>query len=360
MGIQVSAISALNRLRAIIFADQKSLHFAQLERAQDAAQSGDAPAVALRLTERFADQTVAALIKGFALDAAHLFANLLFIDVAYLGRKASQQPLPHVGMQVGLEFMPMVVVASDDQIVKDFLLEHILQVGSDVFEVVQDLIADTAFGVARVVSRETIAAAAMRQFVEKRLVFFEFIETDVEETGPVAIDQGQPQAGLRAQQKSQRLEMEPSIGEELGAGKLRGQVKFTPDAAVAASEYGLGTCLATAKVADQVEDLAEIGTHASVFPVLFGCAQGSAHQIFGQDRLFAVRPVPGSLRLKVKTEGALRALCLKLSQLTKLFASNHPRFLLRLVGSGAVERPLVEAAGERRGAPQVFAHGGNG
>ncbi len=128
-----------------------------------------------------------------------MLTHLLFGDGGDIRRDSSQQSLLDVGVEMRLELMPIDVLASDDEIVEDSLFLPLPQILSDVFVVMQDFIVHAAFGMAGIVSRETVPAAPAGQSMEEGLAFFEFVEVQIKNARPVAVHKGQPQAWLCAQ-----------------------------------------------------------------------------------------------------------------------------------------------------------------
>ena len=118
--------------------------------------------------------------------------------------------------------------------------------------------------------------------------FFQFIDAQVEEASTLAIDQGDTQHGLGAEQRSQRLQVEAPVHEQLRCGQIRGQIKLAPQFFRAGGEHGFGFRLVAVQVAGDFEDAVEIGARAAVFTLLLSFAHGLAHQVLGENAFFFV------------------------------------------------------------------------
>ena len=157
--VDVTTGNALRRQMRKLFADEQRLHFAQLQRAQNAAQSGHAVAITLGLTDRFRSKFVATLVERLLHDAAGMFSNLFVRHLADVRREAAQHSLFHIGMQLSFKFAPAFLVTADDQLLKPSLLESFAQMLRYVFEMVQGLVIDATLGVACVISVVSVAPA---------------------------------------------------------------------------------------------------------------------------------------------------------------------------------------------------------
>ena len=73
-------------------------------------------------------------------------------------------------MQVRLKFVPVRVLAPDNQLLVLALIVSLLQTLSHIFEVVQNFVIDAALGMPGIVSREAIAASATRQWAKNSVV----------------------------------------------------------------------------------------------------------------------------------------------------------------------------------------------
>src|ERR1700674_438286 len=153
-----------------------------------------------------------------------MFAYLLVRHPTDIGGEVAQQPLFHVRMQLGFELVPTGVVAANNQLLEEPLLESSAQVLGHALEVVQRLVVDAALGMAAVVSGVTIAAAlTSRRRAEHPFTLFQFIQPEIEEASLLAIHQHHPKMGLCAQEQGQRLQMELAVHEKLSSRQLRSQ-----------------------------------------------------------------------------------------------------------------------------------------
>ena len=118
VGVEMAAAGTFNGLRGIIFTKQQSLHFAQLESAEDTPQTGDAAAFAASLVDGFADCLAAAFVLGVGEDSFGFGADFFAADVGDLGGKTAEQPLRDVGMQLSLKLRPMRILAAENPLLK--------------------------------------------------------------------------------------------------------------------------------------------------------------------------------------------------------------------------------------------------
>ena len=151
-----------------------------------------------------------------------------------------QQSLPHVGMEVCLELVPVDVLASDDQIVEAAFFLSLSQIFGHILEMMQYFFIHAAFGVAGIVSSKAVPAAAPGQSMEQGFAFLEFIEVQIKKAGAVAVQHNHPQARLRTQSQDQRFQMKAPIDKELRSGKLGRQIELAPDVPAAAGKHNLG------------------------------------------------------------------------------------------------------------------------
>ena len=125
----------------------------------------------------------------------HLFRG----DIANLGGKSSQQPLLDVRVKVGFKLTPVSILASDDDLAECPSLDSLLQHFGHAFEMMQDLVIHTSFGVAGIVARISIAPSASRQRLEQGLLFLDLVEVQMEEASPLAIHKSHPYTRLCTQ-----------------------------------------------------------------------------------------------------------------------------------------------------------------
>src|SRR5579864_708795 len=103
-------------------------------------------------------------------------------------------------MQLGFEFVPTGLVAADNQLLIEAFLESRAQVLGYAFEVMQGFVVDAALGMAAVVSGITVAAAlTSRRCAEHAFALFQFIESEIEEAGLLAVHKRDRKTRLRAQ-----------------------------------------------------------------------------------------------------------------------------------------------------------------
>ena len=121
------------------------------------------------LAEDFPDLLVPLLGQRFSQHTLALLPHLFFGDAAHFGGESPQQPVLDVRVKVSLKFMPVGVLASDDEPVECPSLQSLLQKFGHVLEMVQNFVIHAAFGVAGIVTRKSVAAAATGKRPEKRL-----------------------------------------------------------------------------------------------------------------------------------------------------------------------------------------------
>ena len=273
VSIEMAAAGALDGLRGIIVAKKQSLYFAQLERAENAAQSGDAAGIAAGLVDGFANRFLAAAVLSFGENFFGFAANRIASHMNDVGGKPAQQPLRNVGMQLCRELRPMSVLAAEDPLLEGasiFTLIFIVLIFSftsisisisifiaifsqgiheelrETFEVLAGLIGDAPLGVTSVIAGEAIAAAAAGERLEESLTLGQFAETQIEQTSTMTVEQHDSETRKGSQQAGQRLEVEMAVDEKLSARELGGQIIFAPEALRRAGEYRLGMSSVTA------------------------------------------------------------------------------------------------------------------
>jgi hypothetical protein len=132
------------------------------------------------------------LSEGLIHHSLTLRPNLFFGGSSHFSGEAPQQPVLDVRMQVSLKLTPVSVLASDNQAIECPSFECQFEQIRDVFEVMQRFIIHAAFGMAGIVTRKPVAAAAPRQRPKKRLLLLDFIEMQIEKAGPVAVHKRHP------------------------------------------------------------------------------------------------------------------------------------------------------------------------
>ena len=121
-----------------------------------------------------------------------LLTHVLFGDGPNICNDATQQALTDVRMEMRFELVPIDVLAADDQIVESSRFLPLSQILGNIFVVALNFIVDTAFGVAGIVTRETVSATAAGQSMEKGLPFLEFVEVQIKNAGAMAIYKSEP------------------------------------------------------------------------------------------------------------------------------------------------------------------------
>ena len=251
--IDVSAASTFNSTGRVVLAQEQRLHFPQFQRAQNSAQTGDTPSVALGLAQGVTNQLVTPAIVIFHENAVGVLADLIERQGGNIGRKVPQHPLPHIRMELRLELRPVRVVTANDQFFPQTALEFSLQAVGYLPVMLTGLVGHVPFDVAGVVSCVAIGARA-RQGAGHVGAFPEFIEPQIEKTPALAVDHHHRKLGLRTKQSSKRLQVETTIDEQLRSRKKRRQIELTPDPAPAGSEHHLGAGLVSAQIAGEFKN----------------------------------------------------------------------------------------------------------
>src|SRR5450755_422021 len=117
--------------------------------------------------------------------------------------------------------------------------------------------------------------------------------------------------------------MEAAVDEQLSLRQLWRKIELAPNVLAAACKYGPCPCPIPLPVPRQFEDLLQVSPGAPVPSALLDLAQGRVNQILDQNRLFAMRSIAGRRRLKIEADRAIRAVAVKLRQLTDFFAGYH-------------------------------------
>src|SRR5438874_7215030 len=161
-------------------------------------------------------------------------------------------------MQVGFKVVPVTLLAAEDQIIKQIFLQSLSQVLGHKFKMMESFILHATLGVATIITSETVATAAARQRTKQALLLFHFIQSQIEDASFVAIQQHDTDTGMRAQQRSQRLQVEATIDKKLRAGQLWWQIKLAPEVPVATGENGLGASLIAVQLPGQFHNAPQV------------------------------------------------------------------------------------------------------
>jgi hypothetical protein len=155
-------------------------------------------------------------------------------------------------------------------------------------------------------------------------MFAQVVQAKIKETGALAVNQGNAERGLGAQQSGQRFQLKARLEINVGGSEMRGQFVLLPEILSGAGEDCLSPGMA-AKVCGQLEDAIEVGMKGSVLAVSGSTFQGLLNDIFGDDCLVPMGTILGRIRLKVKTQGArpLGFVRLKSRQLTDFVSGHH-------------------------------------
>jgi len=91
VSVEVAATGTLDGLRDVVIADQQGLYFAHFKGTKNAAQAGNAAAVAAGLAEGFANRFGRAALLPVGENAFGLSVDFIAADVGHLGGKTAQQ-----------------------------------------------------------------------------------------------------------------------------------------------------------------------------------------------------------------------------------------------------------------------------
>jgi hypothetical protein len=222
MGIDVPAAGALDRVGLQVLSDEERLHFAEFERSQDTAKSGDAAAVSARFTNNLLHQFLAAGRLPLIHYLLRVTANLIASDSSEIGLEPADERLTDVGMHLRLKHRELGILAGKDPLLKDALLQKIFHSFGDVFEVLPNFIFYPALSMAPVVTGKSIAAAAARQGMKQILALGEVAEPQVEYAGTVTIDEHDPKQRMGAKQMCKGLQIKLAPDKKLGTRQQRG------------------------------------------------------------------------------------------------------------------------------------------
>src|SRR5258706_11621627 len=98
----MAAVRAFDRPCGVILSQKQRLDLSGFERTQHAAQAGHAPPVGFGEADRFRGLRASALVNPFPEDGVGMLMELLVSYARDVGRKASDQALLDVGMQMRL------------------------------------------------------------------------------------------------------------------------------------------------------------------------------------------------------------------------------------------------------------------
>jgi hypothetical protein len=160
--------------------------------------------------------------------------------------------------------------------------------------------------------------------VDNGSVFAQVVKAKIEETGALAVDHGNAERGLGAQQSGQRFQLKARLEINLGGSEMRGQFELLPEILRGAGEDRPSPGMAV-QVRGQIEDAIEVGMKGSVLADYRSTFQGLLNDIFGDDCLAAMGTILGRIGLKVKTQGArpFGFVRLKSRQLTDFVPGHH-------------------------------------
>src|ERR1700677_524004 len=156
----MAATGTLDGLSYVVIAYEKSLYFAQFQRVQYAAQSGNATAVAAGLAQGFTNRFLGAGLLRVGENAFGIGVNFFAAHVSQVGGKPAQQALRNVGMQLWFELRPKIFLTAQNPFFECAFFQSFFEKFGDELEVLAGFIGDAALGVASVVSCEAVAAAA--------------------------------------------------------------------------------------------------------------------------------------------------------------------------------------------------------
>ena len=148
--------------------------------------------------------------------------------------------LLRVGMKMGLDLRPLLVVTADEQLVEAVALVAFLEVVGNCLEMLCNFVQDAALGVSGIVAGKAVAFAMAREFVEEIHLLGNFAVGKLEYAGFGAIGENDQRLAALAQQGGQRLQMESLIEDHLRPGEMRREVELAPEVLSGAGKYGLG------------------------------------------------------------------------------------------------------------------------
>ena len=156
--------------------------------------------------------------------------------------------------------------------------------------------------------------------------FPQLVKAKIEEACALPVDDGNAKRGLRAEQRRQRLQLKTRLEIYMRGTKTRWKFVFLPEILSGAGKDGFALGVA-AEVRGEIQDAIEIGMERSVLVFGGGALQRLFHDIFGDDRLAAMRAILRRLGLKIKTQGTrtFAFVRLKSRQLTDFVPRHHSR-----------------------------------
>src|SRR5579862_5510518 len=122
--------------------------------------------------------------------------------------------------------------------------------------------------------------------MEQSLLFMDFIKMQIEEAGPMTIQEHYPQARLATHQLGEFFQMEAAVDEQMTLGQEWRQIDLAPYVLGATSENRFGPRPGSLPFLRQFKDALEIASDVAVPTVLFRFAKRLAHKVFGLDGFF--------------------------------------------------------------------------
>ena len=162
VAVEMSAVRALRGGGGKIPRQQQGLHLAGFQRLQHSPQAGRSTPVAVRFPNRFPHQAGTALGAELVVHGLGAFPHLADGGRRRVNREMPHETLPHIRVQMRLDFPEVLVAASDQEPLVAALLQF-AHAFRQALEPVQRLVFHVTLGVPGIVARETVAAAAARQ-----------------------------------------------------------------------------------------------------------------------------------------------------------------------------------------------------
>ncbi len=207
-----------------------------------------------------------------------MIANLFIGDAGNVGGESANQALLYVGMEMSLELGPRRILATDDEPLPDTFFEVGPQPLRNCLEMLQRFLRDAPFGMAALVAVVTVAGGVAREHVDDGSAFAQVIQAKVENAGALAVDHGDAERGLRAQQSGQWFQLKARLEKNSGGSEARRQFVLLPEIVRGTGKHRLPPRVA-AQVRGQVEHAVQVGVKGSILTACGGAFQRLLHHI---------------------------------------------------------------------------------
>src|SRR3984957_8892884 len=132
-------------------------------------------------------------------------------------------------MKMGLKLWPVGIVAAHDEALPDSLFELAQQAFGYGLKMLKRLLRHAAFRMARFVTLESVIRSTARKHMNHRMLFAQFIKTEIEEASALPVDNSNAQGRLSSERSCQRLQLKTGLKIDVSGPEMRRQFVFFPE-----------------------------------------------------------------------------------------------------------------------------------